>query len=238
MHVFSPNFSPIASNPCLLCDLQTSEKTLICHDCFAELPRPINACYQCGLPLGSETRSQNKAQICGICLSQTPSFDYTVTPFLYAQPVDYLIQQFKFSGQLVAGYALAKLMLKIIKPLTHGRPQAIMPVPLHAKKLKSRGYNQAQELAYPIAKALAIDIDLTSCTRIKDTQSQSRLAKTERIINMQNAFALKSPISAEHVVLIDDIMTTGNTLNELAKQLKHAGVKKVGVWACARAILD
>ncbi len=238
MHVFNSTFKPIVTNPCLLCDLKTAEKTLICDACFVELPQPIDACYQCGLPLHSTAPRLGKMQICGNCLTQAPHFDYTIAPFLYAQPMDYLIQQFKFSGQLVAGYALSKLMLKIISPLIHGRPQAIMPVPLHAKKLKSRGYNQAQELACPIAKALAIDLDLTSCARLKDTQPQSGLSKTDRIINMQNAFTLRKPIVAEHVVLIDDIMTTGNTLNELAKQLKRAGVKKVGIWVCARAILD
>ncbi len=235
-------YSHITSNPCLLCDTQTAANTLTCQACFQDLLRVNNACYQCALPLNAPLKQGDNAattiQLCGHCLSHPPSFDYAVAAFLYAQPLDYLIRQFKFSNQLLTGYALAKLMLKTLKPSINGQPECLIPVPLHPKKLKSRGYNQAQELAYPIAKSLAINIDLTSCARTKHTQAQSKLAKTDRRSNMKNAFEVIKPISAEHVVLIDDIMTTGNTLNELAKQVKKSGVKTVGVWVCARAVLE
>ena len=231
-------FNLSSNNPCLLCDTPTSENTLVCKDCFVDFPQIKNACYQCALPLHQYAESSQKTQICGNCLNQPPSFDYTLAAFLYAQPLDYLIRQFKFSAQLVTGHALAKLMLKVIDTDVTGTPESIIPVPLHRNKLKSRGYNQAQELAHPIAKSLNINADLITCARIKDTQAQSGLTKKERIKNVKNAFELNRSISAEHVILLDDIMTTGNTLNELAKQLKKAGVKTVGIWVCARAVID
>ncbi|MCK5905419.1 MAG: ComF family protein, partial [Gammaproteobacteria bacterium] len=109
--------------------------------------------------------------------------------------------------------------------------------PLHNKRSRQRGFNQALEIAQPIAKELNIPISANAIKRIKYTEAQSLLSAVERRKNLRNSFALSKPIIAEHIVLVDDVVTTGTTVYELATLLKKSGVRKVGVWAVARAII-
>jgi len=113
-------------------------------------------------------------------------------------------------------------------------PDLLIPVPLHRKRIRTRGFNQAVEIAKPIAKQLKITIDIKSCQRIKNTQPQTQLSAKARHTNVRNVFKVKSEIRAPYIAIIDDVVTTGNTVSEFAKALKKNGALRVDVWACAR----
>ena len=114
------------------------------------------------------------------------------------------------------------------------RPDVLIPIPLHPDRLRERGFNQAMELARPIAKHLGLHLDPHNCVRQQTTAPQSDLSRKERIKNVKGAFEVLKPVSG-HVVIIDDVMTTGSTAHEFAKTLLQAGASSVDVWVCARA---
>jgi ComF family protein len=202
----------------------------ICRHCLNDLPHNRDCCDICSLPLPPG----NIDQICGKCLKQAPSFDYCYTPFAYGYPISNLIGNFKFSEKFYAGRLLAELLIKFIKEKDIELPDLIMPVPLHPTRLKERGFNQALELAKPIGRHFNIPVDIKSCKRTKATATQSTLDKKVRKKNMRGAFEITQPLDCKHLVLIDDVVTTGTTVNELAKTLKANGAKRVDVWALAR----
>ena len=117
------------------------------------------------------------------------------------------------------------------------KPQLIIPVPLHKKRLRERGYNQALELARPIEKRLQIPVDKYSCVRVKQTAAQSLLPFDERQSNVRQAFAIRKPLAVKYVAIFDDILTTGSTVKELSQVLRKAGVTKIDVWCCAKTVV-
>lgn len=145
-----------------------------------------------------------------------------------------LIRGLKFHQQLANARVLVQLMLPSLEAL-NDRPDLILPVPLHPERLRERGFNQSLELARHLGKTLNIPVDTKSCERIKATLPQSGLGKKERKKNVRGAFALRGPLKVRHLVLVDDVITTGNTLEELARLCKKAGVEKVSAWCAARA---
>ena len=114
-------------------------------------------------------------------------------------------------------------------------PDSIIPVPLHFFRLMTRGYNQATELAKPLTKKINVPLDTQICKRIRFSKPQSSLPLKQRTKNVRNAFAVNSDVVYEHVLLVDDVVTTGATINELSRLLHLAGVKKIDVLACARS---
>ena len=114
-------------------------------------------------------------------------------------------------------------------------PQVIIPIPMHNKRLKQRGYNQALELSRIFASHYQLPLDYSSLVRHRYTQLQAEMNASKRQQNVKNAFLLKQAISYSHIVLVDDVMTTGSTVNEAAKVLKKSGVKRVDIWTIARA---
>ena len=170
---------------------------------------------------------------CGRCLRKAPPWDAAWAPFRYAWPLDRLETRFKFGRDLAAGRALAQLW-RHENP--RALPQLILPVPLHRHRLRQRGYNQALELARPLARSLRIPYRWDVLHRTRHTDAQTSLTAIERRRNLRNAFALRKDAQLPaHVVLLDDVFTTGTTLDECARVLKRAGVERVDVWALARA---
>jgi len=218
---------------CALCGAPGHKKLDICAACLAELLQNNRACPRCALPLES---AQSNPTLCGRCLQQPPIYDYSYAFALYEPPLDRLIQGLKFNNKLSYARLLGKLMAADIAHSCSERPKLIIPVPLHPQRLRQRGFNQALEIARPIAQQLAIPLDTSSCQRIKATTEQSSLSAKQRISNIKGAFKVKSNIAASHVAIIDDVMTTGNTVAELTRVIKQAGVKRVDVWLCARAL--
>lgn len=215
---------------CLLCGSLNTKGIDICTPCLNDLPHNYNCCRICSLPISSS----HTDPICGKCLKQTPEFDHCHTPFAYGYPISGLISDLKFNDKLYAGRLLAELLINFIETNKIELPELIVPVPLHPARLRERGFNQALELAKPISRHFNIPVDTTSCKRIKATATQSTLDKKVRKKNMRGAFEIAQTMDCKHLVLIDDVVTTGTTVNELAKMLKRAGVPRVDVWALAR----
>lgn len=152
----------------------------------------------------------------------------------YEEKSRYLITSLKLSSNYPASRLMGNLMAeRLSKEQKH--PELIIPVPLHPTRYRSRGFNQATEIARPISKVLNIAIDRHSIQRIIDTGTQTKLHAKERHKNLRGAFQLKKPIAANHVAIIDDVITTGSTVTELAKTLKKSGIEEIEVWSFARA---
>ena len=214
---------------CLLCGARGERGLDVCAGCRAELPRNECCCARCALPL------ESKAPLCGRCVRRAPPWDAAWSPFRYAYPLDRLEARFKFAGDLAAGRLLSKLWIGARAP--DGLPQAIVPVPLHPSRLRSRGYNQALEIARPLAKALHIPLLRDVLQRARATSAQTDLTTAlARRRNVRGAFAAHFEGEVpRHVAVLDDVFTTGATLAECTRVLKRAGVERVDVWALARA---
>jgi ComF family protein len=217
---------------CLACGGRGTDGRDLCAACHAGLPRLRTACPRCALPLPTP------AQACGECLRA--AFDQSRAPldavhaaFVYAPPLDRLLPRFKFHGDLAAGRLLAALMCEAAPSLP--RDAAIVPVPLHRGRLRMRGYDQALELAKPLAGACALPLRDDLLLRARATAAQSRLHAGQRQRNLRNAFAIdaSAPLPA-CAVLVDDVMTTGATLHAAARTLRKAGIARVEAWVCAR----
>lgn len=213
---------------CLLCGARGESGLDLCAACRADLPRNDRCCALCALPL------EAPAPLCGRCIRRAPSWDAAWAPFRYAYPLDRLEARFKFGADLAAGKLLASLWIASHKP--GELPKAIIPVPLHRSRLRSRGYNQALEIARPLAKALRIPLLRDALQRTRATDAQTELSALQRRRNVRGAFVAHFEDHVpRHAALLDDVFTTGATLAECTRVLKRAGVARVDVWALARA---
>ena len=171
--------------------------------------------------------------VCGDCLRDPPLLAQTRAVFVYGFPLDRLVPRFKFHRDLAAGRLMADLMAGAL--MSAPRPDALVPVPLHARRIRQRGYDQALELAKPLARALSLPLLDDVLHRHKTTTAQSRLDADARQRNLRDAFAVAPGAKLPaHVVLLDDVMTTGATLHAAARALRKAGVRRVDAWICAR----
>ena len=216
---------------CMLCKGPVKEGDL-CTGCAAELPYNAMACARCALPLPSP------AELCGQCLQDPPAYDGAISLFRYAHPADQLILRLKFQAQLHLARALGELLALHLKREAPSLPELIIPVPLHRARLRQRGFNQSLEIARPLARRLNIAVDYQSCERVRNTSAQSLLPATERRKNIKDAFRVTRLLTARHVAIVDDVMTTGHTVQELAATLRKSGVERIDVWVLARASLQ
>ncbi|MBN1379259.1 MAG: ComF family protein [Gammaproteobacteria bacterium] len=185
----------------------------------------------------SESTAGDEKIICGQCLQQPPHFDCLLSPFRYENPVDWLVQRLKYNASLSHVPVLAGLLLDYLQPLIPERPETIVPVPLHVNRLRARGFNQALELARPLARHFSIPIGGELCLRHIDTPQQSALPARQRAKNLRNAFMINQKPTVNSVAIIDDVVTTGATVDALAKLLKRNGVERVQVWSVARTVV-
>jgi ComF family protein len=172
--------------------------------------------------------------VCGKCLHHPPAFDNTVAAFSYSFPIDQLIKALKFQERLLLVNLLADELASRITEL----PEIIMPLPLHPIRLRQRGFNQSQLLAARVANRLGIPLLTGACQRVRDTRPQSSLPWKERDKNMRHAFIISSDVDVidKHVAIVDDVMTTGASIGEMAQTLKQAGAKTVSAWVVARTL--
>lgn len=221
---------------CLLCGSTAHNNSVgLCTDCQKGLPSLPSSCFRCANPLAD--LDPDTPQLCGSCLQHPPAFDATLAAFPYQLPIDSLIQGLKFRQQLSSGRVLATLLADFLQQ-HNASAECIIPVPLHAKRLRQRGFNQALELARPVARRLGIPIDNRLCQRRHNTETQSSLPVNKRRQNVRNAFIVTQPCDYRHVAIVDDVMTSGHTANALATTLKQHGVEKVSVWTCARVMQE
>jgi ComF family protein len=169
---------------------------------------------------------------CGACQSSPPPFEASFIPYRYAPPMDHLVRQFKFSGRLEIAPLLGELLQRAI-PL-QARPDLLIPIPLHDKRLNERGYNQAMELARQLRRRTAVPCDDNALVRVRHTAQQTALNRNARRTNVAGAFGVQRGLHDLRIALIDDVVTTGATVAEAASVLLSAGAKRVDVWAVAR----
>lgn len=221
----------LCKHTCVFCDASTNRKLDLCCACEHDLPFLQNSCVRCARPLPVGKK------ICGSCLNSSPCNINTTALFQYQSPIDQLILNLKFRDNLVSAKVLGELLGDHLSNqyLDEIRPEIIIPMPLHPMRLRERGYNQALELARPIARKLNIPIDKFSVQRIKNTTAQAKLSAKEREQNVKRAFEVTGSFKAKHVAVIDDVITTGNTVAELCNALHRSGVNKIDVWCCAKA---
>ena len=214
---------------CLLCGEEGHSGRDLCRECENTLPRNDPACPRCGLALASAG-----LQACGICLKDPPAFDAAHTVFQFQGSIRFLIHHLKFHANYASARLLGQLMTDMLQHIDE-KPDCIIPVPLHPARYRERGFNQSIEIARTLSKRLAIPLALNACTRIRRTQSQAELHAAERRANMKGAFICKAKLPGKRLAIIDDVVTTGTTVNELASVLRRAGAEQIQVWAVARA---
>ncbi|KTC85909.1 MULTISPECIES: ComF family protein [Legionella] len=214
---------------CVLCYQYHRQPFAVCDSCLNLLKQIGPACRYCALPLPDDTFLS-----CGVCSKKKPAIDKTITAYLFEEPLRTLVHEFKYHEALYLVSFLARLMLNAL-PNGVLETQCLVPVPLHPKRLRQRGFNQAAELCKFLARKLALPYELNLCKKIIHTAPQASLNKKQRKQNLQNAF--QSQLSPyQHITLVDDLLTTGSTANELALAFKQQGVAQVDLWCCARAV--
>lgn len=220
---------------CLLCDARLEREPAICDDCWRELPRNQHACPRCAQPL---PHSAPNDTLCGHCLDRPPPFRHIFAPFLYQPPIDWLITHFKHQHDLVAGRLLAELLLAELQGTewqdATSAPISLVPIPLHQDRLRQRGFNQATELTRRLAKVLGIDWQGDWVTKIDASEPQQGLQRRERLKNLRRSFVARAPVPGRHLILVDDVVTTGATMEAVTRALNKMKVREVAAWAIAR----
>lgn len=212
---------------CVVCSEPGDAPDALCATCFEQMPWNHTPCATCALPLPDD------GSACPCTRRRRTVLDRVVAPLRYEFPITSLVPRLKFHGDLAAGRALTQLLDLALRD--EPRPDALVPVPLHSRRLASRGYDQALELARPLARTLGIPLRTDLLQRMRDTRPQTELRAKSRRRNLQGAFRVLGAVPA-HVALLDDVMTTGNTLNECAMALREAGAERVEAWVVARAV--
>ncbi|MBI1905971.1 MAG: ComF family protein [Rhodocyclales bacterium] len=216
----------LAPHACFVCGA-TGVVAPVCAACDDELPRLGDACPVCATPTLD-------AQACGRCLREPPAYDTTVALFEYRLPVDRMVQALKYRHRLALAAYFSRLMAGACRP---DRPvDMILPMPLHGARLRERGFNQAVELARPLARAWGLPLELARVERVSNVAPQASLPWKARRLNMRGAFGCHGSLEGKKVLVVDDVMTTGATLDALASLLKRHGAARVDNLVVARTL--
>jgi ComF family protein len=213
---------------CELC-AAPSGNALVCPGCEIALPRAATTCTVCALPTPVTAT-------CGACLAQPPSYDATLAAYVYAFPVDRLVQAFKYHGRLALAEWCADAIVATLskKELSLPAPSAIVALPLADERQRERGFNQATEIARVVAARTGIALIRSGVRRVGSSAPQAALPWSERARNVRDVFACTLDLASARIAVIDDVMTTGATLAEFARTLKAAGAQHVENWVVAR----
>ncbi|MDR1063822.1 MAG: ComF family protein [Azoarcus sp.] len=221
--MFAPALAALAVQDCCLCGRPAGGGP-VCVACARELPRhTAHACPCCALPVPD-------GEICGRCLRKPPAFDATLAAFDYIFPLDVLVQALKYRHRL----ALAGFFARAFDALPAA--DLVLPMPLHPARLRERGFNQAVEIARPLARTAGLPLDLAGVTRVRATPPQASLAHDARLANLRNAFAACRRFDGLRIAVVDDVMTTGASLDALARCLKASGAAAVHNLVVARTL--
>jgi ComF family protein len=223
---------------CELCHLPTPANRAICPECERSLTRPAIGCRICATALHrnpGNIHSEDSRLLCGQCQQHPPAFESVTAAFSYVEPVSQLIVKLKYHRQLYLARILGSLLADYIEQRVDALPDIVLPIPLHRSRMRSRGFNQAYEIAKPVAKRLALPIDPWTLVRSRNTPTQTDLPRKARAKNVRGAFSTAGSVEALDVALVDDVMTTGHTASAAAEVLLKAGANRVDVWLLARA---
>jgi ComF family protein len=215
--------SALFGGSCFVC--RGAARALLCGECDAELPRLAGPlCPRCAL-------QSPGGLTCGRCLRQPPAYDATVAALGYEFPADVLVQALKFRGELAVAPLLAAYLAACLAESLR-KVDCVIPVPLSRERLQARGFNQSAEIARHVAPRAKLE--LTLCERTRESPPQMELPYEARQKNVRGAFRCTGNVIGASVALVDDVMTTGATLDELARTLKQAGAVSVTNWVVAR----
>ena len=220
----------IFGGTCYLC--RGGSAGALCAPCSAELPYLAGQrCPRCSLP-------GTAGAVCGRCLGEPPAFDATIAVFAYEFPADVLVQGLKFRSELALARLLADALCAEVRAAFAGAVELIVPVPLHDLRLRERGYNQSMEIARCLASSLGVPLAADACVRVRNTAAQLDLPLKARRENVRGAFSCRRALDGKTVAVVDDVMTTGATLGEVALTLKKFGAAQVVNWVVARTPAD
>ncbi|WP_245746695.1 ComF family protein [Paraburkholderia lycopersici] len=232
-HFVLPNLCPLCGN------LSRASLCVCCDAAYWNEPRL--RCTVCAMPLAHRRRAAGRARYrCEACFDAPPAFDATLALADYRAPLDLLARNLKFRARLALGEEFARRLALAAQDAldTEGMPDIVVPVPLSRERLVERGYNQAWQIARPLARRLGTRADATLVRRIVHTAPQSKLDREARRRNVGRAFALARPLDGQHVGVVDDVMTSGATLDALARTLKTAGARRVTNFVALRTPKD
>lgn len=215
----------LLAQDCQLC-AAASGPDLLCSNCLQSLPRLAATCPRCAMPMATKG-------MCGQCLKTPPHFDATLAALRYAFPADQLILGLKYGARLPLAILLGDLLANRLS-LRLTAPDLMIPMPLHRARLAERGFNQALEISRQLARISGVPIRTDGIVRVRDTPRQADLHARQRLANVRGAFDCGVNLSGMTVAIVDDVMTTGASLNELARTLKRAGAARVENWVVAR----
>ncbi|KGK41147.1 hypothetical protein LH51_16765 [Nitrincola sp. A-D6] len=221
------NYRSLFNQSCALCRLQSAEISGLCEDCHADLPWLLLGCPICGLPRLSPDHP------CTHCQQKIFKFDQTEAPLEYRFPINSLIPGIKYQRRIQTLGWLGELLTHHLQDRCETWPDLLLPVPMHPIDEALRGFNQAGLLAEILSRNLQICCDSAQLRKIRRTGKQMTLNASARQQNLKGAFSIQGPLP-HRVALIDDIMTTGGTADEIAGLLKLGGVSHVQVWVLAR----
>ena len=223
-------FHQLLANYCYLCGQSIPSSSRICAACLTHLP------YLSDQPI--EVSSLGISIPSGQTITdETDLFNRIYCEFSYAYPIDKIITRLKFNHELIAARILGEQLASGLRYNHIERPDILLPVPLHNRRLRQRGFNQAHEIAKEVGIRLSIPVSSQHVIRATATHAQSDLQFDQRQSNIHGAFKLIKPFQASHVAIIDDVMTTGATSLELCRTLKAGGVERISIWCCAHAQL-
>ena len=223
---------------CILCGGAGDDGLDLCAGCRADLPGIAPCCGRCALPLPP---GRVDGALCGRCQRHPPPFEHCLAAFRYQDALPMLVAGIKFRDRMNHLRLLGTLLAEAIaaqlatSPDTAGsRPDAVIPVPLHRRRLRERGYNQALELARHLSRYMDLPLDADCCSRHRATPPQSSLERRARLANVRGAFATRRRLDGRHLIIVDDVVTTASTVTEMTRALRQAGAARVDVWCLAR----
>jgi ComF family protein len=240
MSIFRRILDIILPTSCSYCNSSVGDSGIpfFCSTCWADFSSlDGSVCPRCGRPFDSpETLTHSPDHHCLACRQTPPTFDQALSVGYFEGPLREAIHQFKYRPCRSLGKPLAGWMAENIRPVSD--IDCIIPVPLHVARLRQRGFNQALILAYELSRTFTIPLSFDNLKRVRPTRPQVELSGEERIKNVAGAFALRRPdeLRDRDVLLIDDVFTTGATMNECAMVLKDAGASRVTALTIARAV--
>lgn len=215
---------------CLFCGLVSGARAS-CPGCRSDLVWVANPCRDCGKPLPA-TRTR-----CDDCEQQgSPLNGVTRSALIYTYPIDRIIAAAKYRDRLDCAAELGEILADYLGALNEPfhRPELVVPVPLHRRRLAMRGYNQATEIARPVAARFDLRLFEQGCRRHRHTAEQTRLSGAARQQNLTGAFTAAPAVQGKHVAIIDDVLTTGATVKAVGLALRSAGASSIQIWTVAR----
>ncbi len=218
---------------CTLCDTHGLDNQNVCHSCALEMPANINDCTGC-----ARAHTDSARFLCANCEKSPPPWQRCFIAMRYEIPADYLVKRFKYGGDRAAGRAMAEQMWTLsasFRDKLHNNlhDTLFVPVPLHKSRLQERGFNQAEYLASYLAAQCGTIVVPQALIRTRPTCPQVGLSKKARRLNMKNSFRINTLVANKHVVLVDDVLTTGSTARACSHVLMHAGAVDLTLWCYA-----